>query len=64
MAAMKFSGFSGRKKCLRKVKKLEEGLEMAGYIASGESILAVYDNPATTLPFMRRNEILIPLKWD
>jgi len=63
MAAMKFSGFSGRKKCLRKVKKLEEGLKIAGYIASGEPILAVYDNPATTLPFMRRNEILIPLKW-
>ena len=32
--------------------------------ASGDPILAVYDNPGTTLPFMRRNEIHLPVAWS
>ena len=26
-----------------------------------EKLIAIYDNPTTTLPFLRRNEILIPI---
>jgi len=28
---------------------------------SGPTLIAIYDNPTTTLPFLRRNEILIPI---
>ena len=36
-------------------------VEAEGYEVSGPYRLAVYDNPGTTLPFMRRNEIHLPL---
>ena len=38
--------------------------EAEGLAPTGSPILAVYDNPGTTLPFMRRNEILLPIEWE
>ena len=60
-AAMKFSGFSGHSKRDRLIAKLLSLVEKEGLTAAGDAILAVYDNPTSTLPFMRRNEILLPL---
>ena len=61
-AAMKFSGFSGHSKRDRLIAKLLRLVEKEGLTVAGEPILAVYDNPTSTLPFMRRNEILLPLE--
>ena len=62
-ASMKFSGFSGHSKRDRLIAKLQMLVEKEGLVAAGEPILAVYDNPTSTLPFMRRNEKLLPLDW-
>lgn len=63
-AAMKFSGFSGHSKRDRLIAKLLRLVEKEGLTVAGEPILAVYDNPTSTLPFMRRNEILLPIDAD
>ena len=63
VAVLKFSGLSHRKKSLRMINKLHLMLENNGLVASSEAILAVYDNPASTLPFIRRNEIIQPIEW-
>ena len=63
-AALRFSGFSGHSKRDRLISKLQRLLEKEGIVVAGEPILAVYDNPTTTLPFLRRNEILFPLEQN
>ena len=63
-AAMKFSGFSGHSKRDRLIAKLLRLVEKEGLTVAGEPILAVYDNPTSTLPFMRRNEVLLPIDAD
>ncbi len=63
-AAMRFSGFSGHSKRDRLIAKLQRLVKKEGLLVSGEPILAVYDNPTSTLPFMRRNEILLPIEPD
>ena len=63
-AALRFSGFSGHSKRDRLISKLQRLLEKEGIVVAGEPMLAVYDNPTTTLPFMRRNEILLPIAPD
>tara|TARA_B100001113_G_scaffold173814_1_gene142395 strand:- start:456 stop:977 length:522 start_codon:yes stop_codon:yes gene_type:complete len=60
-AALKFTGLSGTRKTERLKKRLMGLLSKNGLAASGPAMLAVYDNPNTTLPFLRRNEILIPI---
>ena len=42
--------------------KLADMVESEGLTPSGPFVLAVYDNPGTTLPFMRRNEIHLPIE--
>ncbi|MEL0336059.1 MAG: heme-binding protein [Euryarchaeota archaeon] len=64
VAVLKFSGLSRPNKSLRLQKKLRTLIEAEGLTASGYARLAVYDNPMSTLPFLRRNEIHIPLEWD
>ena len=61
-AALRFSGFSGHSKRDRLISKLQSLLDKEGIVVAGEPILAVYDNPTTTLPFLRRNELLLPLE--
>ena len=61
VAVLKFSGLSRPSKSLRLEKKLSTLIEAEGLTASGNAKLAVYDNPMSTLPFLRRNEIHIPI---
>ena len=61
VAVMKISGISRPSKTSRLQKKLRKLVEAEGLIPSSEAKLAVYDNPMSTLPFMRRNEILLPI---
>ena len=63
VAVLKFSGLSRPSKSLRLQKKLRKLVDEEGLSTSGNAKLAVYDNPMTTLPFMRRNEIHIPIEW-
>ena len=46
------------------ISKLLSMIENNGLVAHSQARLAVYDNPASTLPFMRRNEIIQPIEWD
>ena len=64
VAVLSFSGFSRTSKARRLIAKLETLVKGAGMTASGAPILAVYDNPGTTLPFMRRNEVHLPVAWS
>ena len=63
VAVLKFSGLSRPSKSLRLQKKLRTLIEAEGLTASGNAKLAVYDNPMSTLPFLRRNEIHLPIEW-
>tara|TARA_B100000902_G_scaffold757_1_gene1019 strand:+ start:1876 stop:2418 length:543 start_codon:yes stop_codon:yes gene_type:complete len=63
VAVLKFSGLSRPNKSLRLQKKLRKLVEDEGLTPSSEAKLAVYDNPMSTLPFMRRNEIHLPIEW-
>ena len=63
VAVLKFSGLSRPSKTLRLQNKLHKLIEAEGLTPCSEAKLAVYDNPMSTLPFMRRNEILVPIEW-
>tara|TARA_B100000073_G_scaffold329113_1_gene316320 strand:+ start:1266 stop:1784 length:519 start_codon:yes stop_codon:yes gene_type:complete len=60
-AVLRFSGLSRLKKTERLIKKLEQLMHGENLSPSGPTLIAIYDNPTTTLPFLRRNEILIPI---
>ncbi len=64
VAVLKFSGLSRPSKSLRLQKKLRKLVEAEGLTPTSEAKLAVYDNPMSTLPFMRRNEIHLPITWN
>jgi len=57
-AVIRFSGFTGKEKVAEKTTKLMEWMNSKGLTADGLAQLARY-NPPWTLPFMRRNEIMI-----
>ncbi|MEL0312950.1 MAG: heme-binding protein [Candidatus Poseidoniales archaeon] len=61
VAVARFSGRTTPKKTARVEKELRAAIEREGYVAAGPAVLAVYENPWTTLPFMRRNELHIEL---
>ena len=63
VAVLKFSGLSRPGKSLRLQKKLRKLAESDGLTPCCSAKLAVYDNPMSTLPFMRRNEIHLPIDW-
>ncbi len=63
MATLSFSGRSNTKKVGRLSQQLTAMVTQAGLRVIGSPMLAVYDNPNTTLPFSRRNEILLPVQW-
>ena len=60
MAALQFSGLSKKSKVSRYTKVLLESIQKEGWKAKGPVLLAVYD-PPMTLPFLRRNELLVPV---
>ena len=58
-AVIRFSGFAGEKKVAAKTAQLKAWLEGRGIEPLGNPELARY-NPPWTLPFLRRNEVMIP----
>ena len=58
-AVIRFSGFTGEKKVAAKTAELEAWLARQGIEPTGNPELARY-NPPWTLPFLRRNEVMIP----
>jgi len=63
IAVLKFSWFSGNTRTKKLIQKLQQLIKAEGLNQNGIPKLAVYDNPMTTLPFARRNEIHIPIEW-
>lgn len=59
-AAVKFNGLAIDSEVKENTRHLRRRLEEDGYPAGGEELLAQYNDPGT-LPFFRRNEVLIPL---
>ena len=55
---IKFSGLAGSKKVAAKTKKLQSWMQAQNLKVTGVPELARY-NPPWTLPFMRRNEVMI-----
>lgn len=62
VAVLKFSWFAGKRRAKKFANKLQKLVENKGLKIKGNPRLAVYDNPMTTLPFMRRNEIHLPVE--
>lgn len=62
VAVARFSGRTTPKKTAQVEKGLRAAIEREGYVAVGPAVLAVYENPWTTLPFMRRNELHLHLE--
>lgn len=60
-AAITFSGFYNEAKVLEKTKALEEWVKSKQWQAIGSPQFARY-NPPWSIPFMRRNEILISVR--
>ena len=61
MAAVRYSGRWTEQLYKSNLKKLDDWVNEKGYIPNGEPVWARY-NPPFTLWFLRRNEILIPVK--
>jgi hypothetical protein len=60
-AVIRFSGWVNESKIAAKTQLLRDWMAGHGLTAEGDARLARY-NPPWTLPFMRRNEILIPIR--
>lgn len=60
-AVIRFSGLAGENKVAAKTAELEAWLERRGIEPLGNPQLARY-NPPWTLPFLRRNEVMIPYR--
>ncbi len=60
MAVLRYSGFWGEKRYQAEEIRLREFVERRGGVVSGDAQFARYDPPYIP-PFMRRNEIMIPL---
>ncbi len=60
-AALKYSGTWSHKRYLRKLARLNTAIENQGFTTQGSAIFARYNSPFS-LWFMRRNEVLIPVK--
>jgi hypothetical protein len=59
-AALRFSGLAGEEKTAKKTEELLTWLKIKNIQAVGAPELARY-NPPWTLPFLRRNEILVEI---
>jgi hypothetical protein len=60
-AALRFSGWGSKAAVLKKTRQLTAAMERDGLRAAGPPVTAFY-NPPFTAPFMRRNEVLIPVE--
>ena len=61
VAVLAFSGRTTPGKTVRLERKLRSAVQREKLLTSGPVVLAVYQNPWTTLPFMRRNELHIEI---
>ncbi|KAI5083059.1 hypothetical protein GOP47_0002802 [Adiantum capillus-veneris] len=59
---LKFSGIAEDKLVQKKVDRLKQVLQEAGYKVTGQHILAQY-NPPWTIPFLRTNEVMLPVEY-
>ena len=59
-AVIRFSGFASEVKITKKAAQLMDWLDSKGISSVGEPEIARY-NPPWTLPFLRRNEIMVPI---
>ena len=57
-AVIRFSGFTGEDKIAAKTAELMAWLDSKGITPVGKPVLARY-NPPWTLPFLRRNEVMV-----
>ena len=64
VAVTTFTGRTTSGRLRKKERRLRQDIEQAGYTVSGPPVLAVYDNPWTTLPFKRRNELHLEVQAD
>ncbi len=64
VAVLSFSGRTTAGKTARLEQKLRKAIATEGLSAVGPAVLAVYENPWTTLPFMRRNELHLEIQAD
>ena len=62
VAVKRFTGRTTPKKTERIERTLRAAAEREGYRCVGPPVLAVYENPWTTLPFRRRNEIHVEIE--
>jgi len=62
-AVISYSGFASDENFEKNTEKLEASLDKDGVMAIGPPIKATYNSPFT-LPFLRRNEAMLPLKWE
>jgi effector-binding domain-containing protein len=60
-AVIKFSGFAEEDNIALHEAKLRKYIEHEGFTLKGEAVRAFY-NPPWTLPFMRRNEVWLPIE--
>lgn len=60
MAVLKFTGLATRRDMEEAKRVLMQKVASAGLVTKGEPVFAFYD-PPWTLPFMRRNEVMIEL---
>jgi hypothetical protein len=60
MAVVRFSGFAGEDRVREKTEELRAWMAAEGLSPAGPPQLARYD-PPWTLPFLRRNEVMIPV---
>ena len=64
VAVLSFSGRTTAGKTGRIEQKLRKAITKEGFSPVGPAVLAVYENPWTTLPFMRRNELHLEIQAD
>lgn len=62
VAVFSFSGRTTAGKTARIEQKLRKAITKEGFSTVGPAVLAVYENPWTTLPFMRRNELHLEIQ--
>jgi SOUL heme-binding protein len=60
-AVIRFSGFTTESAIATRSEELQRWIQSKGWISTGSAQIARYNDPFT-LPFNRRNEILIPVK--
>jgi len=59
-AVLRFGGFASESSVAKRMKELLETLEQSSWETAGEPVTYVYD-PPWTIPFFRRNEVVIPV---